>query len=280
MTLVEGACKTTGVMATPPLTPSSDPVLDNAALFYAVLKSVKEFNDAEVKGIIRSQFKTTDRENCFIASYWRAVNNVDTLLEMTHTNQYQAIAMLARTMIELAVEIKLIDAISDAVPKMLMATQIDKLRAARKVVAYEASHTLISPMDTAPYKTFVSTKESWITGEAQKLWPGRKLERINHWSEMNLSERVKTLGQPLEELYELYYPMLSWQVHSGGTGVMGYPKETFALICTLGYWIAAKTFEEIILSIVREFKLSLAVESIEKKLDLAKYAPLILVEQK
>lgn len=45
-------------------------------------------------------------------------------------------------------------------------------------------------------------------------------------------------------------------------------------------WIAAKVFEEIILSVVKEFHLTLAVESIEKKLDLAKYAPLLVVEDK
>ncbi len=267
-------------MASNSTPPASIPASDNASLFYAVLQSVKEFNDAEVKGVIQGQIKTTDRENCFLASYWRAVNNVDTLLEMKQVHQYQAIAMLARNMIELAVEARLIDVIPDAVPKMLMLTQLEKLRAARRVLAYESTHTLASPMDTTPYKTFVATKEAWIENEARQLWPGHKLSDVTHWSEKSLDGRVKMLGQPLEELYELYYRMLSWQVHSGGAGVMGLPKDTFIHICTLGYWIAAKVFEEIILSIVKEFHLTLAVESIEKKLDLAKYAPLLVVEEK
>jgi len=199
---------------------------------------------------------------------------------MKLANQYQAISMLARNLIELAVEARLIDAIPDAVPKMLMITQLEKLRAARRIVAYESSHTLASPLDTTVYKTFIATKETWIETEAKRLWPARKLSDVTHWSEKSLDGRVKILGQPLEEMYELYYRMLSWQVHSGGTGVMGLPKETFTHICAHGYWLGALAFEEIILAVVKEFRLSLAVESILKKLNLAKYAPLITLEEK
>jgi hypothetical protein len=49
-----------------------------------------------LKGVIQGQLNLSDRENCFLASYWRAATNVDTLMGMTNISHWQAIAMLAR----------------------------------------------------------------------------------------------------------------------------------------------------------------------------------------
>ena len=70
---------------------------ENASLFHAVLMSLKGFNDTEIRGVIQGQLNTTPRENCFLASYWRATANIDTLLEMNKVWNVQAISMLART---------------------------------------------------------------------------------------------------------------------------------------------------------------------------------------
>jgi hypothetical protein len=42
------------------------------AQFYAVLKSVSEFDKFEVSGLIHTLLATSDREQCFIATYLRA----------------------------------------------------------------------------------------------------------------------------------------------------------------------------------------------------------------
>jgi hypothetical protein len=97
---------------------------------------------------------------------------------------------------------------------------------------------------------------------------------VKHWTGLNLQQRVKLVGQPLEEIYELYNQMLSWYVHSGGSGVMGLPPETFPVICSLGYRVAALTFEEVIMQVAKEFKLTIIDDSIGKKLEYAKALPL------
>lgn len=55
---------------------------------------------------------------------------------------------------------------------------------------------------------------------------------------------------------------------------MGLPAETFPVICSLGYRVAALTFEEVILEVAKEFKLTVVDDSIRKKLDYAKALPL------
>ena len=42
--------------------------------FYTVVKSLCEFDEIEVRGVVRTLLSTTARERCFIATYYRAVS--------------------------------------------------------------------------------------------------------------------------------------------------------------------------------------------------------------
>jgi hypothetical protein len=52
---------------------------------------------------------------------------------------------------------------------------------------------------------------------------------------------------------------------------MGVAKETFPHLCGVGYRISTLAFEEVIKSVAKEFRLSLALSSLEEKM---KFAPL------
>lgn len=248
--------------------------LENTGLFFWILKSVKQFNDQEVKGVLLGQFKTTDKENCFLLVYWRAVHNVDSMLELSNVLHFQTIANLARTMLELAADAHLLKFIPNSVEKLLYFNRLEKLRAAKGILKYESTHTLSMPLNSSPYKAFVSTQEQQIEQDGTALWPNLKLRNLKHWTGLSLDKRCKLVGQPMEEVYELYNRMLSWYVHSGGSGVMGLPPETFPVICSLGYRVAALTFEEVIMQVAKEFKLTIVDDSIGKKLEYAKALPL------
>ncbi len=249
--------------------------LENAGLFYWILKSIKQFNDQEVSGVVTGQLKTNDRENCFLLVYWRAANNVDSMLELKDVRHFQAIANLARTMLELAADAHLLTSIPDSVQKLLYFNRLEKLRAARGILQYEAAHTLSMPLDSSPYKAFIATQAHQIEAvDSAALWPSLPLRNLRHWTGLTLKERTKLVAPPLEEIYELYNRMLSWYVHSGGSGVMGLPPQTFPVICSLGYRVAALAFEEVILQVAKEFKLTIVDDSIKKKLEYAKALPL------
>jgi hypothetical protein len=249
--------------------------LENTGLFYWILKSMRQFNDHEVNGILLGQLKTNDRENCFLLVYWRAVDNVNSMLELSDVRHFQTIANLARTMLELAADAHLLNTIPNSVEKLLYFNRLEKLRAARGILKYESTHTLSVPLNSSPYKAFVAMQGQQIEQDGATLWPNlKKLPDLKHWTGLSLDQRAKQVGQPLEEIYQLYNRMLSWYVHSGGSGVMGLPPETFPAICTLGYRVAALTFEEVILQVAKEFKLPIVDDSIGKKLEYAKALPL------
>lgn len=77
--------------------------------FYTMVKSLSEFEKMEVRGVIETLLSTSARERCFIGTYYRATANIATLLELKKPKHCQAIAMLARGLFELAVDIRLID---------------------------------------------------------------------------------------------------------------------------------------------------------------------------
>ena len=249
--------------------------LENTGLFYWILKSMKKFNDQEIGGVISGQLKPTERENCFLLVYWRGGYNVDSMLQLTDVRHFQTTAILARTMLELAADAHLLNHISDSVQKLLFFNRLETLRAARGILQYESTHTLSIAVDSSPYQAFVTSQEQEIIQDGALLWPNLQLRHLKHWTGLNLEQRTQQVGEPLEEIYGLYHRMLSWNVHSGGSGVMGLPPESFPIICTLGYRVAALAFEEIIVQVAKEFKLYTVIDALHKKLEYAKALPLM-----
>ena len=106
---------------------TSDDTFQTTGRFYAMVDSLHKFDELEVKGVIRTLLSTSERERCFIATYYRASGNVASLLELKQPRHFQAIAMLARSLFELAVDIKLIDLIPDSPMKIREFSDVEKL---------------------------------------------------------------------------------------------------------------------------------------------------------
>jgi hypothetical protein len=241
--------------------------------FHAVLKSLEDFNNVEILPLIKGLLSPTDREHCFIATYYRAVANVRTLLTFTHTSHFQAISMLTRGLFELAVDIRLLGRISDSTDKMFAFPDWERLRAARNIVAFAKSVKADEiPKDLAIFETFIADKEATIEERRKELWPAQK--RLNHWSGMNLRERVNMLKGPFDEIYNSDHPRLSWSVHSGLAGVINLEAEAFTAMCGVALKIAVDCYAVVLLATAAEMKIDKAVEKLEKKLRLAMYLPM------
>jgi hypothetical protein len=238
--------------------------------FYTMVKSLNEFDKMEVRGVIQTLLSTSRRERCFIGSYYRATANVVTLLEFRQPRHFQAVAMLARTLFELAVDIRLINLIPDGPTRMAEFTDVEKLRCARKILLFKAANP--DAKDTTIYGSFIANNESRIDATRNMFWPKKK--NVSHWSGLSLPARVALVKSPFEEIYEVNYPQLSWYVHSGLTGIINLKAEAFTLVCGLAFKLAADAYREVLLSMIREFKIANANEKIEAKLSAARFLPL------
>jgi hypothetical protein len=234
---------------------------------YTMLKSLNEFDRLEVAGVVRGLLAKTDRDTCFIGNYYRGKAHIETLLSMKSAKDLQAIAMVARGLFELAVDTKLIDIIPEAVKKILTFSDVEKLRAARKIVKYKAANPAAS-VDASIHDAFITSAAARIEAERNAVWPG--LKKVTHWSGRDLSRRVALLKAPFDEIYEVEYPELSWYVHSGLTGFVNLKAESFNMLAAKQNKLAGECFIVLLTAIIDEFRLDKADAKKKNKLKLAK----------
>jgi hypothetical protein len=241
-----------------------------AEQLHAMLKSVSEFDEIEVRPLVSGLILPDERAQCFSAIYHRAAANVASLLRLNNRQDFQAIAMVTRSMFELAVDIRLINIILDAVPKVLAFSEVEKLRCARKIVQFKADHPNAS-IDPTVYSSYIAAEGARIDANKTTLWHG--LSRVEHWSGKKLPDRVNLLGAPFEELYAVEYPRLSWYVHSGLTGVSGLRADSYYALCGVALKSSTDSYEQILLAIIDEYRIGRADDSIRQKIRAARLAP-------
>jgi hypothetical protein len=257
-------------MATPPDRNAFDPV-EVTARFFAVVKSLSEFDKTEIRGPMDTLLLLQDRDICFKGNYSRAYTNVDSILALHRMSDFQAIAMIARAMLEFAIDLKLIDLVKDAVEKMVAFSDVEKLRTARRIVAFKKSHP--GALVDQNYAKFADSEGVRIDARRISLWPGIKNTDIRHWAHLNLAERAATVGGDLEELHAIYYPQLSLYVHSGLTGIINISKEGFQALAGVTFNVIIRSYIAILAELIREYKLSAANEKIKEKMALARTLP-------
>jgi hypothetical protein len=237
---------------------------------YTMLKSLNEFDKQEVARFVEGVVTKGDRDSCFQGSYYRARLIVESLLSLRNPKDFQVIAMASRSLFELAVDIKLIDVVPDAVKKILAFTEVEKLRTARQILKYNAAHPGHN-MDVRPHAEFVASEGKRIESERASIWPGVK--KITHWSAMDLRKRVELLKAPFDEIYDLEYPRLSWSVHSGLTGVLNMKTESLNMLAGVHNRLAGNCYVILLIEVIKEFELVKIDPLINSKLDLAEKLP-------
>jgi len=234
--------------------------------FHGVLLSIQEFDNAEVRPRIAVAADHTIEEQCVIGTYLRTLANVRTLVLLKDAGNFQAIAMIARALFELAVDIRLLREVQDAPDRVMAFAQVEKLHAARKMIA-EASKS--EPSDV--HKTFVANNEAEIERKWQQFWPNQK--RPRHWSGLDLRSRARLVKAPFDVMYETNYQELSWYVHAGLTGVANLEAAVFPLICGTSYEVAIESYRETLRSVIEQLGLRSTDSLIEKKLEFARVLP-------
>jgi hypothetical protein len=237
---------------------------------FASVTSMMQFDELEIRGVMRSIIAPTERDNCFILTYWRTAAHVMSLSKLNGFQHFQAITMIARSLFELSVDLKLIDKIPHGVEKMIAFVDVEKLRAAQKIVKFKQKHPK-SNIDDSLYRSYIASEQIRIEGTKAKLWPGAS--RIDGFANMNLANRSILAGPDYEEIYEVAQPRMSWQVHSGLTGIANLKAETFTYIAGVGMTSCIEFYELILNAMIDEFQIDKADEKIKKKLAVSKLLP-------
>jgi hypothetical protein len=255
---------------------------ENAGQFFWVVKSIRKFDTLELEGVLSSVVRLRQpdcadyREQCFLATYYRTAGMIESFLRLDTPKHFQAAAMLARSLFELAVDLKLADKVPQGFLKMVFFVDVEKLHRARQMIEFAHANP-DRRIDVASQTEFVKKSAARIDTNRRVLWPPKKtggnLLPLRHWSELHLSKRVELLGEPFDEMYKFQYPRLSWYVHDGLTGVVNLPAETFPNVHGYATSLVITCYTLILECVIREFKIDRAVEKIHKALKLATLLP-------
>jgi Family of unknown function (DUF5677) len=238
--------------------------------YYTVIKSLNEFDKKEVHGVVSGLVAKTDRDSCFMGIYQRGKANAESLLSLRYVKDFQAIAMVTRCLFELAVDMKLIHAIHDAVTKIAAFSDVERLRSAGKIVDFKTANPA-STWDASVHDLFIANNKNRIEAEQAKVWPGKK--KVEHWSGLNLKERVDLLKAPFDEVYAVRYPQLSWYTHAAGLTGLTLKASSFELLAASHFQLAGEFYMILLSSIIDEYDLLKIDPRIKNRMKLAQQMP-------
>jgi hypothetical protein len=247
--------------------PTRAELIEQVSRIHGVLLNLQQFDQLEVRGVVKGLLSPTPRETAVTGLYYRTTANIETIVTLKNAQHFQAISTIARSLFELSVDMRLLGVVPDAADKLLTFPEVERLRAARNIIKFKNVNPS-STIDTQVYEQYVQADGTTIDQKKQTLWPN--LKRVDHWSGMNLRERVGKLKSPFDEIYEVNYPRLSWQTHAGLAGVVNLATDVFIAISGDALGLAARSFEEVLRDVIHELKIHKAVAKIYDKLDLAR----------
>ena len=240
--------------------------------FFTSIKSLAEMDRLEVRNLVNQGLlgSPTDRENYFMLNYNRAVLSVELLLTLKYYKDFQVVAMISRSLFEIAVEMWLMSKDPKSTEKITAFTEYERLRSARKIVNFGVNDPARAFL-LSVYIEYIAKNQDRIDADQARLWPNK--DRISHWTLKDMAGRCKHLGGEFDELYSFYYQQLSWYVHSGVVGVANVDQDTLSQMCGIAFQIIVKSYSLILEAIINAFQMYHADDKLKKKIVLARMLP-------
>ncbi len=240
--------------------------------FHQALANLAHVERESFRNLIGGCLDPTLRERHLTYSYQRAAINVELLVAITDSRQFQAMTMLTRAIFEISVEMAMISREPNASEKIEAFNNIEKMRAANKIVNFAGQHPGAA-VHSDTYRQFLSQFEAAIRAEHARLWPGTKMSNVQHWTLRKLDERAKEAGDIFDQLYQVNYSELSWFAHGGTTGVMTMTSEAAAYLTGQCFKLAADAYAEILEIMIKEFRLEIVDDIIRTRIEHARFDP-------
>ncbi len=239
--------------------------------FFTSAKSLNELDKLEVRNLVNKGLigTPTDRENYFMLNYNRAALSIELLLTLKYFKDFQVVAMIARSLFEIAVEMWMITKDKDAAEKITAFTEYEKLRSARNIVRFGVNDPNKAFLISV-YIQYIAQNEARIDADRMRIW---NRDKIGHWTLKDLSARCSFLGSEFDELYSVYYAQLSWYIHSGVVGVANVDIDTLSHLSGIAFQIVVKCYSLILEAIINCFQVYHADDRLKKKIVLARMLP-------
>ncbi len=242
---------------------------DRLESFYAALRNLDRLEREDFREIIKGQLRPTLRERYLTVNYHRAAFNVEMMIVIKDTKQFQTLSLLARAIFELAVEMKCINNDPDAAKKIELFSRVELLKSARRLINFKKDHA-DAQFHYETHRDFIDKFGAQIDAEATAMWPANpatgKKPTVNHWTLKNMMKRATDLGTPFDRIYHVHYAELSWMTHSGVVTPLNMTREWVTSFVGIVYSIAADSYIQVLEILVNEFKLYITNDHLKKKI--------------
>ena len=247
--------------------------LEMVAQFQTALTKLEAFDRQNVRPKVVTKADHPPREFAIVSTYLRALAQVRTLIELGNAehfpSHFQAIAMIARALFELGVEIHVIDRVENGPQKHATFSDLERLRTARVIVAFHHAGNVEEPLGYLwVHEKFIEENASSVEGRAKELWPTNP--QPTHWSAMKLRKRAILAGRPFEEIYNVEYAELSWYTHPGVGAVATLAADIYPIVCGKAYGVAIRCYIELLRFMLSELNLAASDPLIAKRLEFAR----------
>lgn len=185
------------------------------------LRTILEFNNWCLLPSLNTLVNPAPKELALKLLFGRIRPLIETLLLLTNVRHFQSIVGASRTAVELYVDMHLLarDAVPDGTEKFFAFDSIQRLKAARRMVAFHDKYPDLRERGVEPFRTFVVAQGAAIDAERVRLWGAKG--KPDHWTNINLHDRPNALGPEFQRLVNDGYDYRNWLLHSGAAGVNG-----------------------------------------------------------
>jgi Family of unknown function (DUF5677) len=179
------------------------------SLYYCALQEAVDFVQTEIVPVLRGQLQLSEKEEAILGTFYRIHALASSLTRLNKKLDFNAVAVIARTIFELLLDLKTLAAEKLSAKELVQFrafAEVNRFRKAIKLLQFERENPCIessSKLDSEIRKQFVksSEKQSEIEARVEKLWglnSKGKLQWPEHWSGFSIRDRAKKLGSRYE----------------------------------------------------------------------------------
>ena len=174
-----------------------------AGAWLCLIEGCDLFATETVNPIIQLWIGMDQRETAFAGLYYRILGFCRTVMLLKAIVHQQSITSAERSVLELYVDMELLDrgAVEHVVDKIITHIDVQKLKAARRVVQFYADNTDLDaqPLYSLPHRDFIAKWADLTMQKAEILWLGKGGRTIIRAAKRSQTRRgCRTVTSPLD----------------------------------------------------------------------------------
>lgn len=240
---------------------------------------------------LKGQLNLSEQEEAILGQFYRSHAIVSSLLRLNQKVDFNAVSVLARTMFEILLDMKLLSKKpieKDNLERFFSFPEVERFIKAKRIIKLQEQHQELADKSLLPSsirKEFVDfpKREDSIRLKVINLWGKTKKQEPNwpkHWTGESIASLAQKSGPIYEQEYLEMYSILSSFVHGGCNAYTGFSEETFESIYGVSLEYSRNIYIETILICTKLFGLNEVIENFPQAIMFLKNAPMEIVLQR